>query len=99
VIDGQIRGAALELGHGISSCLHDLIDERVRLGDRVDGIVDERGLRDLPPIGEAVPIGHGQRPEIERVNALLTRDQLVFGEPTGALRLERSIVLLTETSS
>ncbi len=70
MVNRDVGGAALEIGHRVAALQHQLTDQPVRLGDGSGGVVDEMALQHVPRVTEPCRLGRAQRRDDEVLDAL-----------------------------
>src|SRR5437762_7485928 len=79
VIHRNISRPLLEISHWITTGLHQLLHQNVRVSSRLRRFVDEARLRFFPRVGKARLLLGRERANVQATHALLTCGQLRLG--------------------
>ncbi|HVE33044.1 MAG TPA: hypothetical protein VNC18_05775 [Gemmatimonadaceae bacterium] len=84
VMDGEIRGALVEVGHRIPADFHDFFDEAIGARDSAARVVDEEGLDVAPFLSETRPLLRREWTNLESLDALFAPLELMLGAALAA---------------
>ena len=96
MVDGDVRGACLEVLDRIPALGHHGLDQVVRRRDRCARVVDELCLHGLPLRRVPLACRARERPDLELLAPFTPRGELRLGGPLAVRGLERAVVLGAE---
>src|SRR5580658_2623682 len=92
MVDRDVRGAALEITHGIAAGRHELLNQLIRFGNSATRIINKEALHALPSLTESCRHVRTQWQEFQFRDAGLAFAQLGFGSRLPAVLLHSSFV-------
>jgi hypothetical protein len=99
MIDGDVRGALVELSDRVAALLHDRFHQITGFGDGRVGLVDEPRLLIGPQLGEAERHLTSQRPDREPFHPGFALAEFGLGPAPIPLLVDETVVLRSEVAA